>query len=382
MKEARKMRFGTADGRRSIAPVLLIALLTLAGCDGFFVKEPSGGGGTTGNYVYTANSSTNSIGGFSISKNALSTISGLPLSVGYSPGALAVTPSNSFLYVAGPGAIYAYAINSNGTLTASSSGAAVAIVNVSSIAISPDGQWLFGLDLTTTVLDQFQINASTGALTSVASTPYSVANAVVSPRMVTVAPTGNFIFAALGTGGDIVFTLNTSTGAVATSQQLSTGSTTASDNALAVDSTTAHLYIARSGTNGGLAVFTIGASGTLTSVTGSPFAAGNQPFSVLVDGSGKYVYVANRQDGTIGGYTIGTTGALTAISGSPFASGTLVTSLAEENTSTYVLAGANGGSPDLSMYSFDATTPGKLDLATSAATGTDPTGVVSIATTH
>jgi hypothetical protein len=34
------------------------------------------------------------------------------------------------------------------------------------------------------------------------------------------------------------------------------------------------------------------------------------------------------------------------------------------------------------MYSFDATTPGKLNLATSVATDTDPAGVVAIAITH
>jgi hypothetical protein len=34
------------------------------------------------------------------------------------------------------------------------------------------------------------------------------------------------------------------------------------------------------------------------------------------------------------------------------------------------------------MYSFDATTPGKLDLATSTATDTDPAGPTAIALTH
>jgi hypothetical protein len=46
------------------------------------------------------------------------------------------------------------------------------------------------------------------------------------------------------------------------------------------------------------------------------------------------------------------------------------------------MAAAVGGSPDLTMYSFDITTPGKLDPATSKATGTDPAGAVAIALTH
>ena len=46
------------------------------------------------------------------------------------------------------------------------------------------------------------------------------------------------------------------------------------------------------------------------------------------------------------------------------------------------VAAALGGSPDLSMYSFDATTPGMLDPATSTATDADPAGATAIALTH
>jgi 6-phosphogluconolactonase len=382
-EETRDMKVGTIN-RRRIEPVLLIALLALIGCGDFFVKPNGGGGGggTTGNYVYIANSATNTVAGYSVGTRSLTAVSGSPLAVGYSPTALVVTPANTFLYVAGPGAIYAYGINSNGSLTASSQGAAVAIVNVVSLDISPDGQWLFALDNTTTVLDQFKINPTTGALTSQPSTPYSVQNAVVAPKMVRVAPTGNFVFVSLGTGGDIVFTLNTTTGAVATSQQLSLGSAQTSDNALAVDSTTSHLYIARSGLNGGLAVYNIGGNGTLTAVTGSPFAAGSQPYGVQLDSTGKYAYVANRGDGTISGYSIGTNASLSPLTGSPYSSGSQVTSLGEDKTQTYILASAFGGAPDLTMYAIDTVNPGQLILATSTATGTDPAGATAIALTH
>jgi hypothetical protein len=59
-----------------------------------------------------------------------------------------------------------------------------------------------------------------------------------------------------------------------------------------------------------------------------------------------------------------------------------VTALAVDNSGDYLLAAANGGSPDLTMYSFDSTTVGKLDLSTTTSTGTDPTGPVSLAATH
>jgi 6-phosphogluconolactonase len=201
------------------------------------------------------------------------------------------------------------------------------------------------------------------------------------PKMVKVSPDGTLIYAALGTGGEQIFTFNTTTGVAATGGTLAPVSATTSDNALAIDSTTSHLYIARSGLSGGLAVYTIGAGGVLNSVAGSPFAAGAQPLSVVLDSTGKYVYVANGNDATISGYSVAN-GVATALAGSPYASGATVSSLAIDKSGTYLLASASGGSPDLSMYSFDATVVGKLDPAATAAAGTDPAGSIALATTH
>ncbi|MDE1176254.1 MAG: beta-propeller fold lactonase family protein [Edaphobacter sp.] len=365
----------------------LAALFGLSGCGQFFVPENNdSGGGTTGTArVYVANSTTGTLAAFTVGTNALSAVSGSPFSLGYAPLDAVVTPSNSFVYVAGPDAIYAYAIASDGTISSASGGsggAAVAVATVASLAVSPDGQWLFGLDSTSTTLDEYQINTSTGALTAVGTIPYTVSSGTPTPRMVRVSPLGNLIFAAVGSGGDIVFTLNTSSGAVVNSQTLTLSSTQTSDNALAINSTGAYLYIARSGTNGGVAVYTIGTNGALSAISGSPFAAGSLPSGLVIDSTGKYLYAANRTDGTISGYTIGTGSALTALAGSPFTAGTEVLSLALDSSGDYLLAGSYGGSPDLSMYSFDTTTLGKLNLATSAATDTDPAGVIAVAATH
>lgn len=362
--------------------VLCVGLMVLTGCNGFFVdqKSSSSGTGTTGNYVYVANSGTNTIAAFSIGTGTLTALTGSPLALGYSPNSLVVTPNNKFLYVAGPGAIYVYTIATDGTISGASAGAAVAISNDVSLDVSPDGNWLFALNGTSTQLDEFKINTSTGALTSVTPTPYSVATAVVVPRMVKVAPSGALVFIALGTGGDFVFTFNTSTGAVVNSQQLSLGTTT-SDNAIAVDSNSAYLYLARSGTGGGVAAYSIGTAGALNAVSGSPFASGTLSYALQLDSTGKYLYAANRTDGTISGYTVGTGGGLTAISGSPYASGLLVTSLARDNSGKYVLAASYGGSSDLTLYSLDSTVAGKLNSTTVAATGISA-GAIAVATTH
>jgi hypothetical protein len=52
--------------------------------------------------------------------------------------------------------------------------------------------------------------------------------------------------------------------------------------------------------------------------------------------------------------------------------------MAEDSTESMVILVNSGGSPDLDVYSFDATIPGKLDFAFTFATGTDPVGAAAI----
>lgn len=371
--------------RRRIVKAALAALLpALAGCSGFFPPLPNsgGGGGSTGNYVYVANANRGSVSGFAIGTDKLTKVSGSPLALGYQPTALAITPSNSFLYVAGPSSINVYAINSNGSLTTPSGGATAAIATVVSLAISPDGNWLVGLDGIQQLLDVYQINTSTGGLAAILTVPYDAGSSTWVPRMVRFSPNASYIFAALGTAGDVIFTFNTASGATAYTGQRINLATATSDNALAVDSTSTHLYIARSGVGPGVAVYTIGNNGQLTAVAGSPFTAGTQAYSLALANSGANVYAANRGDSTISGYSISSAFALTPLAGSPYSSGAQVTALGVDSTGKYLLAAANGGTPDLTMYSFDATTPGALDNVTSAATDTNPANPVAIALTH
>ena len=381
-------RRGSAQRCVSVSVALVSLLFT--GCSGFFPPINGGGtgGGGTGNQVYVANQAASSIGGFAIGTATLTAVTGSPLAAGYKPLSMVVTPGNTLLYVGAATGIFVYFINSNGSLGVPSTGSQPAGVNAQSLAVSPDGQWLIALDGTTQQLDIFQINASTGALTSVtAPATYATTSGTWQPTTVRVSPDGTLIFAALGTAGDAVFTFNTTTGVAASSQYLPTGNASTGDYGLAVNATTTYLYIARSGTNGGVAVYSITSGGVLTAVTGSPFVAGNGTYSVVLDSTGTYVYAANRTDGTISGYTIvpSTTAlglSLTPLKGSPFASGTGVQSIGIDSTNKYLLAAAVGGDPDLTMYTFDITVPGKLDPATSAASGVDPAGAVAVALTH
>ncbi|WP_213806046.1 beta-propeller fold lactonase family protein [Granulicella sp. dw_53] len=373
--------------------LLAASVVALTGCSNFFVPQNNSGGGSSGGggggtvssgnlvYVGSANATTQTVSGFSVGTGTLTAVSSAPFSIGVVPLAEVVTISNTFLYVAGPGAIYAYVIGSDGSLSTPSTGASQAIVFATALDVSPDGNWLFALDGTFQQLDIYQINKTTGALSQSSAVPYSISTTSVQPKSVKISPNGGLIFAALGTAGDAVFTFNTSTGVATPGTPLAPISTQTSDNALAVDNTSTHLYIARTGQGAGLAAYTIGSGGSLTAVNGSPFAAGAQPLAVALDSTGAFAYVANGTDATISGYSL-TNGVATPLSGSPYASGQSVVSLALAGGGKYLLAAASQGSPDLTMYSFDATVAGKLDQVATAATGTDPAGALVVVASH
>jgi 6-phosphogluconolactonase len=366
--------------------VVTAGMMALTGCGPFFITPTNGGGGTgggaNGNVTYVINTVTNTVSGFTVGTGTLTNAPGMPFQLGYTPQAAVVTIPNTVLYVAGPGSIYAYFINSDGSLSVPAAGAAQVIEFALSLDVTPDGNWLIALDGTTTQLDIYQINQSTGALVLSSTVPFSIANAQVLPKMVKVAPNGALIFASLGTGGDLVFTFNTSTGATVSVLALNPISTQTSDNGLAIDSTSTHLYIARSGSNGGLAEYTIGTNGSsLTPVTGSPFAAGSQPLAVTLDPTNTYAYVANGTDATISAYTVGN-GIGVPVAGSPFASGASVRALTLDKTGKYLMAVAFAGAPDLTMYSISATVAGGLTQTATSQTGTDPAGAWAVASTH
>jgi hypothetical protein len=72
-----------------------------------------------------------------------------------------------------------------------------------------------------------------------------------------------------------------------------------------------------------------------------------------------------------------TVSSLTSVSA--IAAGVSTAGLAEDSTGTYLLAVNASGTPDLSAYTFDTKTPGKLDAYATASTGSDPVQPVAIA---
>lgn len=364
--------------------LVVAGLLLLSGCSGFLhdttARTPgtpgTPGGGTTpstGSYAFVGNTGSNTVTGLNISTAGMLTgLPGSPISLTLPPTALTVSRTNTFLWVGTVGQIFGYAISPAGAISSLNGGAALANANCVDMQTSPDGKWLMVLDggllSGTSTIDLFAINAN-GTLSAPTGFLISATGTVV-PRALRINPAGTVVAAALGTAGEALFSFNTGTGVLA--QMAVTGPPSlTSDNGIAFDGSGTYLYLARSGSGAGLVVTAVGANGALTPTTSTPYPAGMQPYAVALDATGSFAYVANRGDGTITGYAVGANAALGPLAGAAVVSGAGVTQLATDATGKWLLAAAYGGTPDLSLYGYDATTPGKLDLTSSIATGTN-----------
>lgn len=112
--------------------------------------------------------------------------------------------------------------------------------------------------------------------------------------------------------------------------------------------------------------FTVGATGALTAVSGSPFRAGVQPSGIAADGTGKYLYASDFTGNSILGFSI-SSGVLTAISGSPWAAGNgpsaivvdpsygfvYVTNATDSNLTAYSIS-SSGGLTRIATYATDS----------------------------
>jgi len=377
------------------------ALCLTTGCASFWVypgSESSSSSSTSGDIAYVANSSAETVSAYVVGTGTLTAVSGSPVSLGFEPTAVAVNPANSVLFVAGSSQIASYAIGTGGVLTLLNSNAMAGLSDVVAMDISPDGNWLFAVDglvsstANAVTVYEYQITASTGALSLVTSATtgaiqYSLnASATTAePLAIKVTPdvsTGQYVLVALGPGGDLVIPFNTSTGAQTTSSvsqiMLTSLSGSPSDNALAVNSSGSIFYVARSygsSVAGSVVAYNLATLNQLATVS-----TGVMPYALTLNSAGTDLYVANRSDGTILGFSTAAisttaTSTFTAV-GSSVSPGKGVTALAVDNSGDYLFG--VGGSPDLAMYSYDTTTTGQLDLSEAITSG----GAVAIATTH
>ena len=375
-------------GVPACALVLLSTVtMLLSGCGNFFSCEgkascPVTGttGSTSGDYVYVSNSTTADtyLNGYSPASATLAATTSSPYSLDFIPSAIAITPSNSFMFISSDsstGSFYGYTIGTGGQLSILNSGTPLVNDNVDSMDVSPDGQWLFVLDASPAQeVEIYSINSTTGILTFSSYVALAGAtNGVFTPLSVKIAPSGEFATCSLGTGGANVFSFDTTTGVPGVANQIIPDNAATGIYAAAWD---ANNYLYTAGT-AGLQVFSVTSAGAPT--LDSTYTTGAGAKSILVNSTSTDVYVGNQTDGTITGYSIGTNAALTAITGSPFTGPPTVSALATNSTGVYLIAAGYKASTGIQLFTISST--GALTLDASAGSGTTAP-VVVLGATH
>jgi 6-phosphogluconolactonase (cycloisomerase 2 family) len=216
---------------------------------------------------------------------ALTAITGSPFAAGGNNETVVVHPNGKFLYAAdgnnvgnvpGP-SISGFSIDAtSGALTAVT-GSPFALADVPKfLAIDRTGKYLYVTAPESDTVLAFSIDTSTGALTQLTGSPF--ASGGLNPQDIAVSPDGKFVFVAnngdvdTATNGSVsAFALNASTGAL-TAVAGSPFTAGPNPKRLAVDPSGKYLYATNEDSDN-MSAFSINAgSGVLTAITGSPFA--------------------------------------------------------------------------------------------------------------
>jgi len=238
-------------------------------------------------------------------------IANTPLTVAGDLLSLAVDASGNSLYVAWspaqppafppppvPGFISTYAIESGtGALQAPTASPVQTGVGPVSIAVEGSGRWVYVTNVFSVSLSSYAAASASSPLTELASSPVYVDNGVdgAYPQAIAIRPDGRFAYIAAPP-------------AIA---------------AFGIDA----------------------ATGTLSAVAGSLFNSDADPFSIGIDATGSFAYVASASRGTVSGYTLDPgTGAMQALLGSPFpvidAAADEITSMVLDPKNTYMFIGS------------------------------------------
>ncbi len=351
-----------------------------------------------GRFLYAVNANSGNISAYRIGQNdgSLTEIAGSPFSTGVGiPSSIAVSPTGRFVYLTGSsGSLAAFTLDAGtGVLTAAGSPHASGALSAD-VTVDAAGRFVYVANSGSNDLSVFRVDAVSGALTaegkiSARQTPFRVALAR-GDSPVTYTP--KYAYAANAGSGDIS---QYAIGADGSLSSLATPTVAAGSQprSITVDPSGRFAYAANY-TSNTLSAYTVDqGTGELAEVSGSPFAAGTAPSAVRVDPSGRFVYASNYSapnPGSVSAYTIDpASGALTPISGSPFAAGSGPSSLSVDPAGRFVYVSnlmndtvtaftINSSTGALSQIDFDTVTAGTQDLSVAnarpVAIRVDPTG--------
>jgi 6-phosphogluconolactonase (cycloisomerase 2 family) len=274
--------------------------------------------------VFVANEGSNDVSAFTVipTTGALTAAPGSPFAAGTDPQAMALFGS-SYLFVANTGSdnFSFYNIDATGALSLAGPSTIATGKGPTSIAVHPNGGLFIYVANHGGSNDISVFDASSVFVASITPVPGSPFPAG-----------GNPLSLAFGAGGMFLYTANPD----ATHPSISGFSVDPASGALAplsgspfplpvshyiaADQTGAYLYVTSGANVVGYGIDA--ATGALTPLPGFPVAAGANAYSVSIDPTNQFLYVANDGAANIAGFKLdASTGALTPMSGSPFPTG-------------------------------------------------------------
>jgi 6-phosphogluconolactonase (cycloisomerase 2 family) len=326
--------------------------------------------GASQHFLYAENTSNN-ISAFAIdpSTEQLTNLTGSPYLVSTNhPLTIVTHPNGNFAYSGGLSGIQTYSINATtGALSPigneNTNGASMGMM------IDPSGHFLYSVDSSYPVTASgtatpsgaghvfaYSINTLTGALTFISS--YTVSN---NPYMLTIDPTGRFLYVpnSLGCYCIYSFSINSTTGALTQTGTVPSGTFT---QYAIVDPTGKYLYASNNG--GSITEFTINQTTGLLTQFGT-ITETNGVFPMVFDHTGKFLYVGNDSNKNINSYSFDSnTGALALVGNPAATAGSGAASyvsgshtIAIDPTGKYLFA-TNSVNSTIYAYTINTTTSG------------------------
>lgn len=311
----------------------LLPVLLAAGCGGGVQPLNSTNTEVPVLFLYIVGQNTQSILAFQ--QDAAEAISSVAnsSSVGttFQPSAVVVHPSGNFLYASNFGSndVTMYSRNSTTGVITPLGSIPPAQTGTGPIALGTDskGQFLYVLNQGSGSISAFSINSARGLLTELAGSPFAVQP---GPTAIAISQSSNFVYVANGTSSTVsAFSIN-SDGTLSAVPGSPFSTAFGTNLSWVVIDPKGRFVYASDFANNAIYGFAVQSNGALSPLSGSPFTLdASNPLGMTTDTTGSFLYVADEQinlfssgtTGTVSGYTIGSSGALKQILGSPFFTG-------------------------------------------------------------
>jgi 6-phosphogluconolactonase len=332
----------------------------------------------------------------------LTELSGTPYTVGDGANSVVIHPSGKFLYVANPGQleddISLFDIAGNGTLAevAPRTPTGPNATQPSLLVMDPAGNYLYVMNKLSDNISVFSIDSSTGALTQITEPgtqqPYPNSLGGLTPLNMALSPSGDFLYVSVagGQGGNISigsiesFSVNAGVLTFLSPPYSLISAEGANPYGLAIDPSGSYLYVANTGSQS-ISIFSIASSGSsapagalLNNVQGSPLDdIYNDPFALLLDSQGQYLYVANQGSSNVAVYSIDSSTGLpaaltTSTSAFAFTTESSPSFLVEDPNGNYLFVGNQGGNSGIQAFGVNS---GNLNPLITYKTGNTPSSI-------